>query len=454
MVDFDYTGRVEGFAFPVLFPTLPPNAEFPWDSISITARYLYEHIPFIYHRGIVSKAGIDRSRSNFQSTLPYGNASLNINGGGSCSFSGVNLLRGVGGDFTYSTLNHIGQIICPSDEIPCVSCINDNVICVASTGSAYFVSELIHFGGGLPYISESEAAFTCNATSLDTTQSWLVCCTSPNNLNLEATSSWRVHPRLIDYFREQFGATQPVFNTIDPTIIDTVLCGQPPNLPSSEGSGLNKYMQFGNGGVWRLGKEEEGSEWLYETFRMGQLAFLETGDYVLLNSGSLESIFHGLLIIGWGVAVETPEGLNAGQVDTQSFSHVRPRNINGIPLDSIPYVVDFAYGYGYESETNPCNGRVGWLQDVRPRPFYATNAFITINNLQNIKERLGGVGFPVDTDETFAANYAPRLRYGYQPFLTSNLLLANWTFFHLPNGQTNSAISVPFTKLYKLTFPC
>lgn len=108
---------------------------------------------------------------------------------------------------------------------------------------------------------------------------------------------------------------------------------------------------YEGGGTWRDGYETNGQQYLYDLFSGQGLGDIDTGDYVFLDLG-LQTSAHGFLIVGWGSAVNCPEGLNT-QSGRNNFSTTRQAN-------TIPYVVDFCYGYASDVDKS------GWLQDPRP----------------------------------------------------------------------------------------
>jgi hypothetical protein len=185
-------------------------------------------------------------------------------------------------------------------------------------------------------------------------------------------------------------------------------------------------------GKWRSTATQTGPEYLYNLFRTNAgLAELETGDYVFHYLGQGVSS-HGFIIVGWGDAVEADMGLNANQNGSQTISLVRPRDATtDKPQDAIPYVADFCYGYS--------NGDVGWLQDPRPRPFYASMAQISNAQLEAVKGRLGySQNFP-DYSARLQANTYGRFSPDTNPY---NGIPVGWLFFHIP-----STIQKPFLHL-------
>jgi hypothetical protein len=401
-VAFDYNGRdVYGNALPINID----NTDIAWDDVSVTARALFEAVPFQYNRVFAANCAINTSRNNFENLFPYGSASLN-----DCNITGFDVPNGVGSDVTYSFLRHVGA---------------NAQQCQQSTGSAVFISESIFRGGELPMFSVSADNFVCG-TAADT--DWLICKSSPTATNFEATYSWRDHFGIIQYFT----GIQP---TVVPTLSPQIPIGSPP--PSTDG--LQSYMYFfrsGENGVWRENLAQDGQNYLYTIFRSGDLALLETGDYIFHYLGANISS-HGFIIVGWGDAVEVDVGLNANQENTQPISLVRPRDaITHAPQNSIPYVADFAYGYS--------DGYVGWLQDPRPRPFYASLAEMSNdpNQLQSIAARLGFA-------QNFQQGYLGRLQENaYRRFATGEdpnnpqRIPSGWLFFHFPTIR-----HMPFTQL-------
>lgn len=399
IVGFPYTGHgADGAAYPVASGQ-------PWDNPSVTARQLWDGVPFVYDRVGAANCAINTSRSNFETTFPFGSASLN-----NCSISGLTVPNGVGSSVTYSLLRHVGA---------------NNAGCVQSTGSAVFISEMIFRGGKLPMVAE--IGFACPETV--NANNWLICKQNPSATNFEATFNWRDHFGIIQFFN---GTAPNDVGTLPPQ----VPIGSPPDATD----GLQSYMTFfsgGDNGKWRQDLAQAGQDYLYNLFKTGSLAQLETGDYVFHYLGAGVSS-HGFIIVGWGDAVEADLGLNAGLATTQAINLTRPRNpYTQEPLNSIPYVADFVYGYS--------DGEVGWLQDPRPRPFYAS-----LSEMSNSSTQLSNIAAQLGYSSNFQDQYLGRLRGAYRRFLTEpgnplnpDRIPGGWLFFRFP-----SLFRKPFAELF------
>ncbi len=405
IVGFAYNGRDEnGNALSVD----PDDENAKWDAEQVTSNMLFNNVPFKYNREGAGSCAINTTRDNFENNIfPVGAATLN-----SCNITGLAVPRGVGTEVNYSFLSHVGA---------------NTELCVQRTGSATFISEMIFHGGKLPMVSENASSQTCPHQN-DT--DWLICKPNTTTLNFEATLSWRDHFGLIEYFT---GMTEGTVGATTPQ----ALVGTPP--PAADG--LQSYMYLfrsGENGKWRENLKETGQAYLYSLFREAPLDALETGDYVFHYLGDPSSISsHGFIIVGWGNAVDADLGLNAGQANTEVINLIRPRNpVTSQPLDSVPYIADFVYGYS--------NGYVGWLQDPRPRPFYASLSELSNSStqLENIADRLGYAGNIQDYLRRFQSS-AYR-RFATQPSATNpNGIPTGWLFFHIPSSTYR-----PFNHLF------
>lgn len=429
LVDFDYDGRDEsGNALPLMLLDI----SFPWDNPLITAQNLFNQIPFQYNRIEAATYAIQTSRDNFEgSYFPYDSATIATNGNVEQIVPTPPFEVGAG--LIYNTLAH------RRDQ--------------QSTGSAYFISEALFFGGHLPMYAQDGDEFDCgDPLSLNPPLSsnngqplgWLTCC-AVSGSNLNATDAWRSHPRLVAYFV----STHDV-SPIDGEACDDVslqVCDNP-NLDTVgyQDNGvpqtlLDSYMRFNPGlnnmGYWREGHEIDGPQYLYKLFRKGRLAKLETGDYVYIGE-------HGFLIVGWGEAVDGPLRLNA--IEEIEFNLTRPRDaLTHLPLDTIPYIADFAYGY------DSVSARIGWLQDVRPRPFYTSHVLFSDNQLLQQRQRLSSNTFDVSQETDFQSQYLDRFQNrSYYPFSQGDVFSrVNWSFLALPN-----IIRIPFSEIYQGTSTC
>jgi hypothetical protein len=227
--------------------------------------------------------------------------------------------------------------------------------------------------------------------------SWRVCLGD----SAGATNTWRGHTQLVAYITHPLSGGSSVDTLSFPTIAAYVDY-------TSHGSVTNAqalYNLFNSGGTY---------------------AAVDTGDYIFLNQGG--AVRHGFLIVGWGDAVDAFDGLNA-RLTSESGTGRQPITTTKT-ANKVPYVADFAYGY---------NGtETGWLQDVRPRPFYATAVRINAGDMATVVD-------PAVIGLTLT-DYQARMRGGaFNPFIfngDSNLFPA-WEFIHLP-----SVVIRPFEHLH------
>jgi len=345
-------------------------------------------VPLAYNRILVAEYGITRSRDNFayfptdtsdQTGLPVPIPSNPI-----AKASGS-----VGGPYYYPFVNHITG--------------------GGGTGSAVFISELLHLGGNFPMIIRSYMGDDCALNPPSTIGGlnwqaigWRVCCNEDQEYN-NATGSWRGHLGIVGFFG---------------TLVDTVLFND--LVGWDDVNNTSTLFQLGEG---RYVDETAFRAYVTDLFDDGPLANVETGDYVLLSNQS-----HGLLIVGWGDAAEVPDAINAttssGSPNIQISLH-RVLDVYGNRTPQVPYVVDFCYGYT-GSETR-------WLQDPRPRPFYATGASITSLDKEPAIDNEDFYGFSL-------SDYEKRLGGQYAPFIASSAPYPlGWKFYHFPNYLTVSA---------------
>jgi len=365
-----------------------------------------------YDREGAAQYVIDKSRENFENnnngvfTYPVGTA------------EDFTLPLGVGSSFQYSFLSHTE----------------------GSTGSALFISESLYFGGNLKMRTDDTIPVNCDTNDLSDSNPiwntlWFIC-KPAGATNLETTVTWRDHRFLMPYFHEtmQVPILTTTGNSIEQRKEDTIFFIHPDDInlssPSSQPpsaftqDSLSRYMDFANGGVWESGFETDGQNYLYNRFEDKGLSDLQTGDYMYFNLGSNTS-GHGLLIVGWGDAINSPEGLNIYEGTHNFYKQRRP--------DTIPYVADFAYGIPVNSDGIPKDtDQVGWLQDIRPRPFYSCLAGISstqlASQLQNLKNTSNGF------DPQTIVEYEERLRdgiWGIFAFIGGGL--PQFQFFRFPD---------------------
>jgi hypothetical protein len=332
-------------------------------------------LPFKYNRVATANFAISNSRDNFENMFPYGNGNL------------VSAVQGtVGGTFTYptTTLDHVNN-----------------------TGSAIFVSEAIH-AGEIPMSHSVENGEVntndCNQGAGSNTSGWRSC---PNN-SIGATSTWKFHLDLVNYF-SAYGALQVG------------------SLSSVDLRDAN-LIDFNNSNVLN-------ANGLYSFFdSTGMFASLNTGDLIYVDLGTNDPCGNGLhsfLIVGWGSAVHGYEAVNAEVAPGNQAQRVDISYIHNQSM--VPYIADFDFGY------NGDLGKTGWLQDPRPRPFYTT--VLQIGDANNSPFTQDVVGF-------MHQDYANRMRGAFRPFLYQNCsdcslgCFPTWRFYKL-----SDYIKLPFVRI-------
>src|SRR5690606_32558636 len=226
---------------------------------------------FVYNRAEAANYAIEQSRSNFE-YFPVGLGNVTDQPVERPVDPLIQAFGSVGGPFYYPFVHHV-----PGE----------------GTGSAVFISELLHIGGGLPMIRRSVNGDDCatsappksDGSGLDWQAiGWRVCCNT-NLMANDATGTWRNHNGIRGFFGELLG-----------TITFNELTGYVEGRPTLFNLGEGTYI------------DEEGfKDFVYALFASGgTLAELDTGDYVFLSDES-----HGFLIVGWGPAYECPDALNA-----------------------------------------------------------------------------------------------------------------------------------------------
>jgi len=355
--------------------------EFDDDSYSLDI--LWNSTPYVYRRENAAQHAINQSRTNFESFFPYGDGNLiyDPNDPSKPDFRGT-----VGGEFSY-----------PKDVLAHQQ---------GLTGSAIFMSENI-FKGSIPMtysLTNGEIDVDgCSQASGSTSSGWRVCTVSPG-----ATETWKFHQALLQYF-ESYESTK-----VGELAFDTVA----------------DFIDYANNGSLK----PSGDIGLYALFNSaGAFAEIETGDIVFTNLGTgvNGNGLHSFLIVGWGLATNSYDAVNAGLSSESlglrvgiSFTH----NTN-----TVPYVVDFGYGFR--------DGKTGWLQDPRPRPFYCS-ALTVQNANQNV--------FSQDITGFSPSNYMTRMRGQFSAFTFRDSgdcqdgCFPDWQFYHI-----HSPITIPFNRIVK-----
>jgi hypothetical protein len=349
-------------------------------------------LTFWYNRRRAAQYAIEQSRSNFEqfpSDYPLNGSDTRLSLGSPDTFHGS-----VGSERNYSRI---------LDHRP------------GRTGSSIFVSESI-FAGGLPMTIDaddvgapSEAGTCCDdedacpGAPIDvigtlTEKGWRYCSAVRNNWSYgSAKPNWRDHNGIKLYF-----ANDSSYFTIDASFGGAVESSV--NFDNRRGS--NKAGTLEVGGQATLSALFDGVD-----VRVGDYIFVE-----LTDGGQTSD--HGFIIVGWG---PVPDNLLSALDFTPSF-HRSASN-------SIPYVADFNFGV---ASSNPTQLNTGWLQDPRPRPFYASAVEIYADQL---------------TANGYTSAQLDKFRDGFfQPFLAnpnSPRNRPNWRFYRIPDTQM-----VPLNRIY------
>ncbi len=270
---------------------------------------------------------------------------------------------------------------------------------VQHTGSAIFISEMIHYGG-LPMTidnGDNPASPDCTGTDQITTgaytdRGWRYCPTQES-----ATQNWKFHPGIIAYFNSLPGGG--LIGTVTKDEIGDIIWVDPENGFPNSGT------LIGNTGA------ENTMINRFNPDLSGDLASVAIGDYLYIGS-------HGFIVVGWGPLNGTLDGidhaLTIGVSPTRSYPNL------------IPYIADFCYGTGVVSSPEA----TGWLQDPRPRPFYtaATRVFqekLTSDQLAYLKQR--EVIRPPVTPSDIEPVY-------------DNFIASDWHFYKIPSTIATSVV--------------
>lgn len=372
------------------------------DIDSKTVAQLFDNIPFKYNRVGVANHAINESRTNFAS-FPRGDGKQTSS-----------VIGSIGGQFKYSSDILIHE--------------------PGKTGSSIFLSECIYFGGQFPMVKRTYNNDDCSqeASQLPSgvdysVVGWRVCCYSVDN-DLIATTTWKDHQGVIGFWS----------NSSLPIAPHGIISG---NRDDNNSNLLRTHINFDQNGIFKLStSQQEVNTLLYPRFSStGDLGTIDTGDYILIEQGNGS---HGFLIVGWGPIVECREGLNAQTESNEINTTISiSKQNNG---QEIPYIADFGYGYRFSDTNDPEHNKTGWIQDPRPRPFYASAA--RIPSLDKSDEST-----PPDTQnnidfyEYSLEDYQERQRSIYQAFTTNdNETRPSWQFYKL-----KSFVAFQFIELYR-----
>jgi hypothetical protein len=260
----------------------------------------------------------------------------------------------------------------------------------ASTGSAIFISECIH-AGGLPMTKDPVNPTSCDETGsigMFDEKGWRVCPAAEFGwTHGSASPNWRDHFGVKRYF-----SSDVFYAEITPAQVNSAI-----HFDDEQGTGLAGTIKSG------------GETALAALFSSGNLATVEVGDYIFVPLQGVTS--HGFLVVGWGPVLDTLAALNYNSL-SQTRSGTHP----------IPYIADFCFG-----TTDGTPDGTGWLQDPRPRPFYASAVLMGDSRLN---------GYP----DSYRDRLQARI---FQPFANSDGTRSNWQSYRIP-----STMDVPSSRVY------
>lgn len=355
-----------------------------------------------YNRAAAANRAIELSRENFLS-FPQDSAASVV---GKIENGSASRGRDYG-----TVLNHVTP---PTPPQPGV---------VGKTGSSIFISEMIHFGGLPMTIDAGDNPTNPDCTNTDQTttgafnvRGWRHC---PPELS--ATANWKDHLGILAYF----GA----FALPNSAKIGEIL--RTPNVDKSIWIDNNPGLV---GGTLRNDEGQVNIDARNAIMNLfapsGALSSLSIGDYVFVT---VQGGSHGFIVVGWGPFLGTIEGIDHALTNT--LGTVRSAT------NTIPYIADFCYGTN--SSTSPNPNDTGWLQDPRPRPFYASATEVI------------GDTTPGGRLRTDQFNYLRRLSpFGnlvpvYQPFkVDTQNIIAKWEFYKLPDSIAINSSTLPLDRLY------
>jgi len=279
------------------------------------------------------------------------------------------------------------------------------------TGSSIFVSEMLYLGGAIPMVKSTDGTASCPGSLSPAVDNGWRACIDQNGRADNTTEVWKNHNQIVNYFAA-------IGNDYDEEIQDYTAA----TVTFTDFNGDNMLNMTANAGTLNLsvGNLADFREKMYAIFQRSDLEDIQTGDYIFLNLGQ-DSVTHGLLIVGWGPAVECPQGLNSLEVGFANPTHTQGEYQVMRKAGTVPYVVDLAYSY------NEGEDKTGWLEDPRPRPFYCTAVIIAPSNTVQMDPVLSRLG-------SFAtlASYLEKLRNQYQRFPTQSNQNPDWRFVHIP----------------------
>lgn len=292
-----------------------------------------------------------------------------------------------------------------------------------STGSSTFVSEMLNLGGAIPMVKAIDGDAACPGSFTDPVidNGWRACIDANGRAN-SATEVWKSHDQIVNYFE----AVRDDYN-YDEEEAQNNYSAAVLTFAAVNGDHRLNLTTFAGTLDTQVGTLQQFQDKLYTIFNDREdLAVIQTGDYVFLNLGQ-QGVTHGLLIVGWGPAVECPKGLNSPEVGFADPYRTTGEYQVSRKAGTVPYVVDLAYSY------NSAEDKTGWFEDPRPRPFYCTAVLIGVTDPDNT-DQMNPVLSRLGSFSTFA-DYMAKLRNRYQPFRIApdDVLNPNWKFVHIPN---------------------
>jgi diadenosine tetraphosphatase ApaH/serine/threonine PP2A family protein phosphatase len=275
-----------------------------------------------------------------------------------------------------------------------------------ATGSSIFISEMLHYGG-MPMTNALNPPF-CEGDDLNisgayTLRGWRYC-----SQQLISNINWKYHPGIMQFFSSLPSGAR--IGGVTPSEIQGFIWTDAPG-------GL--ITRRNESGMLKPNSQSNQNALIARFAPGGNLTSIGIGDYVFIDS-------HGFLIVGWGPLYDTITGITHG-LNTQLATARSATN-------PIPYIADFCFGTdATNSNPNGTDEGTGWLQDPRPRPFYAAATFVYEMNLRAEQKtylrkiQLSGVFQPV-----------------YQPFLLS-ASFQRYDFYKMPDSIALN--NVPFSRM-------
>lgn len=352
-----------------------------------------EYVPTVvfnygYDRNSAAQLAIDRSQNNF-ANFPTDAAGVGIPGG-----NGVYGKVNIGGnarDYSCYLSHQLG-----------------------ATGSSTWISEIIHDGGALPMtVNPSPNETICDdVIGPFNSKGWRVCPSGSANCTQygSANGNWSNHDGIVQYFGSFFSTLEEFqLGNVDPEVVKTAIY-----FDDAEGSNLAGKIRPGQASI------------LEGLFTSGDLATVERGDYTFVDLEGVSN--HGFIVVGWGPVQDTIPRLNYTNLSSQRSA-----------TNTVPYVADFCFGTDQTPSQPGTDFGTGWLQDPRPRPFYASAVLMSTARLENPAD-----GYEASHTDYTIDQYKIRLREEkYQPFTKPDMVTRpTWVFYRIPASLNLSSLRI------------